>query len=160
MCACVFVCVRVCLCMCVCVCVCDLAAGIRVGACDPNKCACLHAYHMQVPAHMLTLCLLHVHSFETSPCAFAHAQNRVLPERHVYAASLAPFLSYYAVFAAVLYPLASHIHPTHLLNSLQTALPKGVCVYMCVCVCACVRGCACVKVRAHLFLFKTQCFWA
>jgi len=57
--------------------------------------------------------------------SYTHTQNRVLPERWVYAASLAPFLAYYALFAGVLYPLSAHIHPTHLLDSLRTALPQG-----------------------------------
>lgn len=43
----------------------------------------------------------------------------------MYAASLAPFLSFYALFAAVLYPFSAHIHPTHLLATLKTALPQG-----------------------------------
>jgi len=59
-------------------------------------------------------------------CVICSSQNRVLPEQLVYAASLAPFLSYYALFALVLYPLSGQIHPTHLLDSLRTALPQGV----------------------------------
>eukprot|EP00983_Pelagomonas_calceolata_P113387 1159976-Pelagomonas_calceolata.AAC.2 len=64
--------------------------------------------------------------YKLPTCPRVCSQNRVLPERWVYAASLAPFLSYYAIFAAVLYPLSSIIHPTHLLDSLRTALPQGL----------------------------------
>lgn len=53
------------------------------------------------------------------------AQNHVLPEKYVYQAALVPFLCYYTLFGAVLYPNAALLHPTHLLAGMQAALPAG-----------------------------------
>lgn len=52
-------------------------------------------------------------------------QNHHLPEKWVYQAALTPFLSFYAIFAFVLFPNAAKLHPTHLLASLQAWLPSG-----------------------------------
>jgi hypothetical protein len=52
-------------------------------------------------------------------------QNSWLPERWVYQAALTPFLAFYALFGAVLYPNAELLHPTHLLDTFRAALPGG-----------------------------------
>jgi ATP:ADP antiporter, AAA family len=49
----------------------------------------------------------------------------MLPEPWVYQVALLPFLGFYALFAAVLYPNAATLHPTHLMDSIRSALPAG-----------------------------------
>ena len=50
---------------------------------------------------------------------------KVVPEKFVYAASLAPLLTFYVLFVTVLYPLAPVLHPVHLLESWRSMLPTG-----------------------------------
>jgi len=52
--------------------------------------------------------------------------NAVLSQKYVYYAALLPFISFYLLFSAVLYPSASVLHPQHLLEPLKAALPDGL----------------------------------
>lgn len=51
---------------------------------------------------------------------------KLIPERWVYAASLAPLLIFYVLFVTVLLPLAPVLHPVHLLESWRSMLPPGI----------------------------------
>ncbi|KAL6763616.1 TLC ATP/ADP transporter-domain-containing protein [Haematococcus lacustris] len=51
--------------------------------------------------------------------------NKAVPDGWVYQAALSPLLLFYTLFATVLYPCAAQLHPTHMLDSLRTALPDG-----------------------------------
>lgn len=64
------------------------------------------------------------------PAPFVVAQMQVVPEKWVYQAALAPFLAFYAFFAAVLYPISGQLHPQHLLEGIKAALPDGK-LHMC-----------------------------
>ena len=62
---------------------------------------------------------------ERSHCRLLQSQTKVLPERLHYYGALAPLLIFYAIFVAVLYPLAPLLHPYHLLESFKAMLPDG-----------------------------------
>jgi ATP/ADP translocase len=48
-----------------------------------------------------------------------------LPERAVFYAAVLPLLAFYALFAAVLYPLSGSLHPLELMHSLLPSVPIG-----------------------------------
>ena len=49
----------------------------------------------------------------------------MVPEKFVYQVALLPFLVFYVLFAVVIYPLATTLHPTHLLETWKAMLPGG-----------------------------------
>jgi ATP/ADP translocase len=49
-----------------------------------------------------------------------------VPPQHLFYATAAPFLAFYALFAAVLYPLAPSLHNPPWLAGLPALLPQGL----------------------------------